>query len=447
VDERFYHPTGAESYYGREKKFKRFLHFFYKVPGEFREPPVKSESNARGELTALHQEYETLWSLEAEGAVGWGLDHESGIPGSSWDFRARNRVKNGSISRARMVRCGGYALLLTLAAAAPLAGREKSKLSYGEGLIVSVPLPASEVEQVVGDVAQNGVIRGTKEYNKDEFVSGAKAATSSHVFPPWTEGGKVFYKVREQALDPRNFKDSSDSGTLVVRYVVQPQGDKNSVLRINALFKEDYRHVVHQSNGSVETAEYSDIREHVEAIELMKKQNVDAAEQQRQERLAKKQSLARQADGGAWPMPQSDPPASTSKPVVQASETPEDAVPGSEATPSSGQEPSANQPSPSPVAPGQALSSQAPPSQSSLGPTLSGQSLEDRVKDLRKQVERLVRAPGAPLKSAPFHTASTLQSLPPGTEVLILISTPYWYGIETHDGQHGWIMRDELEQP
>ena len=101
-------------------------------------------------------------------------------------------------------RCG-YILLLTLVAAVPLAGREKSKLSYGEGLIVSVPLPVGEVEQVVGDVAQNGVIRGTKEYNKDEFVGGAKAATSSQVFPPWTEGGKVFYKVREQALDPRNF--------------------------------------------------------------------------------------------------------------------------------------------------------------------------------------------------------------------------------------------------
>jgi hypothetical protein len=31
VDERFYHPTGAESYYGRKKKFKRFLQIFYNV--------------------------------------------------------------------------------------------------------------------------------------------------------------------------------------------------------------------------------------------------------------------------------------------------------------------------------------------------------------------------------------------------------------------------------
>ncbi len=187
----------------------------------------------------------------------------------------------------------------SLAAAFPLAGREKSKLSYGEGLIVNVPLPASEVEQVVEDVAQNGVIRGTKEYNKDEFVSGAKAATSSHVFPAWTEGGKVFYKVREQALDPRNFKDSSDSGTLVVRYVVQAQGEKNTVLRINALFKEDFRHIVHQSDGSVETAEYNDIREHVEAIELMKKQNVEA-EQERQERSGEEAKSAGERRRIGW---------------------------------------------------------------------------------------------------------------------------------------------------
>jgi hypothetical protein len=72
--------------------------------------------------------------------------------------------------------------------------------------------------------------------------------------------------------------------------------------------------------------------------------------------------------------------------------------------------------------------------------------LEEHLRDLRAQVERLVKAPGAPLKSAPFHTASTLQSLPPGTEVLIVISTPYWLGVETHEGQHGWMLRDDLEQ-
>ncbi|MFZ0137899.1 MAG: hypothetical protein WAK89_12610 [Candidatus Sulfotelmatobacter sp.] len=329
-------------------------------------------------------------------------------------------------------------LLAVFAVALPLVGREKDKLPYGEGLAVNIPVPESEVEQVVADVADNGVIRGTKEYNKDEFVSGAKAASSSRVFPEWTEGGKVFYKVREQAIDPRNFKDSSDSGTLVVRYVVQPQGDKNTVLRINALFKEDYRHIVHQSDGSVETAEYQDIRQHIDAIELMKRQNVEALNERR-EKLEKKQTSSSQAEAGPWPVPPSE------ESAVAPAESHQAAAPNGTAQ-TAGQrdqsEPLQNQPDGDQSS--QDQSGQSLPSQSAPVGATSGQSLEERVKDLRRQLERLVKDPGAPLKSAPFHTASTLQSLPTGTEVLILISTPYWYGVETHEGQHGWIMRDDL---
>jgi hypothetical protein len=312
-------------------------------------------------------------------------------------------------------------LVLLFSAALPLAGREKEKLSYGEGLIVNIPMPESEVEQVVEDVAQNGVIRGTREYNKDEFVSGAKAAAVSSVFPAWTEGGKVFFKLREHALDPRNFKDGSDVGTLVVRYVVLPQGDKNTVLRIDALYQEDFRHTIHPSSGSVESAEYKDIQEHLEAIEVMKKQNAEA-ETERREMLARKKNT----------------PPITFPPTIQDSAS----HPTSEAE--AGARPAqvlSSEPASSQIATGQAPPAQAPPG----GPP--AQTVEERVKALRQQVERLVKAPGAPLKSAPFHTASTLQSLPSGTEVLILISTPYWYGVETHDGQHGWMQRDQLEQP
>ena len=329
-------------------------------------------------------------------------------------------------------------MLLLFAAALPLSGREKEKLSYGEGLIVNIPLPVSEVQQVVEEVVQNGIIRGTKEYNKDEFVSGAKAATSSRVFPAWTEAGKIFYKVREQAIDPRNFKDSSDTGTLSVRYVVQPQGEKNTILRIDALFKEDYRHIVHPSNGSVESSEYKDIQEHLEAIEVMKKQTIES-EKERQEQLAKKHKspaptyapseIAQESTSRTFSLPAE----AEQDPVLRASPQTDAAQPQAP-----GRQPTRIQPNPvGPSLSGQPLS----------GQSSSGQSLEDHVKDLRKQVERLVKAPGAPLKSAPFHTASTLQTLSTGTELLILISTPYWYGVETHEGQHGWIMRDQLEQP
>jgi hypothetical protein len=320
-------------------------------------------------------------------------------------------------------------MLLAAGLAIPRAANGKDHLTYGEGLIVNIPLPASEVSLVVEDVAQNGIIRGTKEYNKDEFVSGAKAASTSEVFPEWDQGGKVFYKVRTQVLDPRNFKDSGDIGTLVVRYVVMPQGEKNTVLRIDALFKEDFRHSVHQSNGSVESAEYKDIEEHIEAIEVMKQQNSEA-QKERQEVIAKKQNP------GMWGETESRGESSSRTPSEPSFQSvPAQSVP---ATPIQ-DPPNAAVNSATPVAPAESPE----PASVSLQP---GQTLEQHVEDLRKQVERLVKAPGAALKSAPFHTASTMQSLSAGTEVLILISTPYWYGVETHDGQHGWLMRDQLEQ-
>ncbi len=287
-----------------------------------------------------------------------------------------------------------------LTATPGLTARERDALQYGAGLIVNVPFPESEVVQVVQDVVQNGIIRGSKEYEKDEYISHATAESSTRAFPAWTGDGKAFYKVRAHALDPLNFKESGDVGTLAVRYVVQAQGDTNSVLRIHAVFVEDFRHTAHPSNGSVESAEYKDIHDRLDAITAMK---TDAAEAKRQ----RDETLTRQF---------------ASAPVTGAATPPPSPAPAVE---SPGNSPSAPETGPAQPAP---------------------QTLEERVKDLRRQVERVVKAPGAPLKSAPFHTASTLRSLPTGTEVLIVISTTYWFGVETHDGQHGWILRGELEQ-
>jgi polyhydroxyalkanoate synthesis regulator phasin len=277
-----------------------------------------------------------------------------------------------------------------------LNAREKEAIQYGAGLIVNVPMPEAEVTQAVEDVTQNGIIRGTKEYNKDEYITGAAPSASSRLFPAWTDGGRVLYKVRMHAIDPRNFKDAGDVGTLAVRYVVQPQGEKNTVLRIDAVFVEDFRRTAHASNGSVESSEYKDIHDHLEAAELMKQQAAEAGKERDQARARLLSSNP-------------EPPALTMESGTKAQDQVESPVPST-------------------------------PVESST------QSLEQHVKDLRRQVERLVKPPGAPLKSAPFHTASTLQSLASGTEVVIVISTPYWYGVETHDGQHGWIPRDQLEQ-
>lgn len=329
-------------------------------------------------------------------------------------------------------------LVLFTAIQLPARERDKDALQWGAGLIVNVPFSESEVTQVVQDVIQDGIVRGTKEYNKDEYVMGATAVSTTRVFPEKVESGKVFYKVRLKALDPRNFKDSGDSGTLAVRYIVQPQGAEHTVLHIDARFVEDFRRTSHPSNGSVESAEYKDIHDRLDAIALMKSETAEAEREKeaaREKMAAAKQESAAQASptvAEVTPTPPAPVPAvSSAAPLAEST--------ASSSMTSSGSTPAA--PAATPVSESSSISSPS----SSASADDSSQTLEEHVKDLRRQVQRKVKSPGAPLKSAPFHTASTLQSMSPGTEVLIVVSTPYWYGVETHEGQHGWMLRDDLE--
>jgi hypothetical protein len=279
----------------------------------------------------------------------------------------------------------------------PVFARDKKDaLQYGVGLVVNVPAPEADVLKAVEEVVQNGVIRGTKEYAKDEFVKGAAPASDSALFEPWTDGGKIFYKVRQHALDPRNFKDSSDVGTLAVRYVVMKQDETHTVVKIDAIFVEDFRRRSHPSDGSVESAEYKDVHDHVDSLQSMKQQ---AAEAEREKQEATERKLL--------------PVSSTPQVEDLPQPVPEKKV-----------EPTADQ----------------------VSATSSIEDLKKKVHELRSVAERRVKAQGTPLRSAPFQTATSLQTLPAGSEVLIVISTPYWFGVETHDGQHGWVSRAELEE-
>jgi hypothetical protein len=280
------------------------------------------------------------------------------------------------------ISCHIAGLCLYLCVISPvMQGREKpSQESFGMGLTVNVPASEAEVLQAVQDVVADGIIQGSREYNKDEYISGAQAADSTPVFPTWGEPGRVFYKVRQNALDPRNFKDSGDSGTLAVRYVVQPADEKNSILKIDAIFVDDFHRRVHASNGSVETAEYAAIQDHLATMHLQKQHAAEEEEHKRQEMAAKNLEQRRKQEEQ------------------------------------------------------EAAIAQKP-----------DENVEQHVENLRHQVERLVRSPGAQLKSAPFHSASSLKSLAAGSQVVILVSTRYWYGVETESGEHGWVHHSQLE--
>jgi hypothetical protein len=203
------------------------------------------------------------------------------------------------------------------------------------------------------------------------------------------------------------------------------------VVRIDAIFMEDSRRTKHPSNGSVEGAEYKDIQDRLDAIETAKKQAIEE-ENRRQEQLARKQNLgwsdmAPPSSDLNTPLASKTAVAVTSQPPIEASGA------------SLAQHPAES----SSAAP---FGTKESPDQTVEVAPQPGETLEQHVANLRRQVERIVKAPGAPLKSAPFHNASTVKVLKPGTEVLVLINTPYWYGIETHDGDHGWIPREQLDQ-
>jgi hypothetical protein len=259
--------------------------------------------------------------------------------------------------------------------------RKVAAQDYGLGFSTEIAAPESEVLQAVEDVVNDGIIQGSKEFNKDKYIESASPATSSSLFPEWKGPGHVYYKVRISVLAPLNFKESRDEGTLAVRYVVESKSDSKTIVRIDAVFVEDFLRTVHPSDGSVENAECQDIQDRIDAVEAEKKQ-AGEREKQRQEKLAKeKDERKKEADAA------------------------------------------------SALADAQS----------------SAQTLDQRVESLRRKAERVVKAPGCSLKSAPFQSAANVKPLESGAEVVILIVTPYWYGVETTDGQHGWVNHRQLE--
>ena len=253
----------------------------------------------------------------------------------------------------------------------------------GQTLLVRVEAPESDVLKAVEQVTQDQIIHGTYSYEKERILYGAHSADAAHVFGVWKGQGKAFYKVANKVLSPRFFKDSEDIGTISVRYVVQEAGPDAASVQIDAIFV-DARNVRHPSLGNVESSEYAAVQQHLKTIQEGRRATQEAA-----------------ATFGAKPAMSALQPAATSAPADAGSD--------------------------------------------SSNSSLTVPELQKQIETLRRQVELRVKDPGAPLKSAPFKGSTTLESLPGATEVLVEILTPYWYGVETEDGHHGWIHHSQLE--
>jgi len=258
-----------------------------------------------------------------------------------------------------------------------------SKDSEESQASVTVLVPAGEADvlQAVEEVASDQIIHGTYVYEKDKTLTGAHKAGASSVFHHDPQAGKIFYKVADNVLDPRHFKASNDMGTITVRYVVQGAGPASTSLRIDAVFVETGRRRLDRSDGTVESAEYDAINQRLLAIQTKRAQDQEE-ERKIQERPTENRMISE----------------------IRVPET------------------NPSQPSDSPL-----------------------KQLEQKVDNLRRQVEMRAKADGVSIKSAPFRNATTIQALPARAEVVILILTPHWYGVETQDGHHGWIRRSQLE--
>src|SRR5438270_2910521 len=104
-----------------------------------------------------------------------------------------------------------------------------------------IEAPEAEVEKAVQQVVEDEIIHGTYSYEKERTLTGAHAASSSSVLGEGEGGTKAFYKVAENVLAPRYFKETGDIGTITVRYLLRPLSDSATSVQIDAVFV-DARH-------------------------------------------------------------------------------------------------------------------------------------------------------------------------------------------------------------
>ena len=239
-----------------------------------------------------------------------------------------------------------------------------------------------EVRQAVQFVVHDQVIHGTLIFDKEPILNGAEAVNSSSLFDPWQGPGDVYFKIRKNAIAPRHFLDSGDQGTIAVRFVLIPVDANRTRVKIDAIYQETAHRVFHASDGTVEKSEMKEIKDQLETLQEAAAQAADARRRQTSAELVR-QSMTRQRED------------ETTR-ISNAQSAQKD--------------------------------------------------LEQQVSALHHELERRVKAPGADLKAAPFQSAATLKTLSAFTDVVILIVTPHWLGVETPDGQRGWLPQEQLEQ-
>jgi hypothetical protein len=327
---------------------------------------------------------------------------------------------------------------LFLAAAPGTRGDDRADdKDQDEGSSLSIILDAPEgvVLKAVGDVAADGIIHGTYAYEKDQTFTGANISKTSTYYGKWTGPGKVFYKEHPDALAPRHFKQSADMGTVYVRYVVKEASATRTHIQIDAIFVEDGRKKAHPSDGTVETSEFKEIQDRVREVQNGQQRSaVDERKIPRANLEAQAAAAGESSSRDSDTYTQSDEASGAIQPHIDTRATSAGAAPGATA-PARG---AAVAGSP-PVDERQEESDRLDSAESSV------RNLQQQIDNLRHDLEVRVKASPTQLKTAPFESAANLQKVTSDAPLLIVVVTPYWYGVETTDGQHGWVRREQVE--
>jgi hypothetical protein len=197
----------------------------------------------------------------------------------------------------------GFALIvvaLVFGAAAkayPTGQPGQKSADVPEGFAIDLKASEADVLKAVELVTQDTILHGTQVYAREDQLTEAEAATSSAYYGPWTGPGHAFYKVRKQALSPQHFKNSTDVGTITVRYVVLGVAPNRTHVQIDAIFVEDGSKRIHTSDTTVETSEFAEIQSHIVRIQREERQTADLL-QRRQLQLAA-QSNVKERDAEA----------------------------------------------------------------------------------------------------------------------------------------------------
>lgn len=283
--------------------------------------------------------------------------------------------------RSGRIAMGIFAAALLWAASLLPAHASPKDPPLGAGFTKDFTARMEDVLQAVQEVLGDETIHGTLIFDKQPVLTGAKIVDSTPLFEAWSGPGKVFYKIRPDAIAPRHFLASADQGTIAVRYIVSQLGPERVRVHIDAVYVETTHKNVHISDGTVETSECKEIENRLNTIQITEQETSEANRRRESSELVKETRLRERAEEAR-------------------------------------------------------LLSQT---------QNSTQAMEHEIASLRHELECRVKAPGADLKAAPFLSSSNVATLPAYTELMIVIVTPHWLGVETPDGHRGWLRMDHME--